>query len=430
MERLEDRKRKERRAARGDGQFRQRADGRWEWRGRIGGRRISIYGLTESDCRQKRDRRRRELDLASAQDRSTVAGLMNEWLAAVRPKVRPRTYELYESIARLHIIPELGETRLGELTAARVEQLRDKKLRAGLSPSTIMHIRTVLKSALKRALKQGRVATNAAALSEPPQRKMTRELRALTAEEADQFLSACSQSRFGPLFSLAVATGLRRGELCGLKWTDIDWKKKTLSVGRQVQRIPRADPIEIELPDGSRQRIKSKLTETELKSRASRRTIPLSAVALAALRRQQELQEEDRAVAGEKWADEGWVFSTHTGRVLEPRNVTRAFKAAMKAAKLASLGVRLHDLRRTFVALLKRSRVPLEVARDLLGHSSIVLTAETYGSVIPESMDKAVAAVDRLLKKVAKKGDKNEQGEPAATGGVGTAAKRARSVGR
>ena len=410
MERLKGRKTKERRAARGDGQFRQRDDGRWEWRGWIGGRRISVYGLTESDCRQKRDRRRRELELAPAQDRGTVDGLMNEWLAAVRPRVRPRTYELYELITRLHVIPELGETRLSELTAARIEQLRDKKLKAGLSSATVMHIRIVLKSALKRALKQGRVATNAAALSEPPQRKMTRELRALTAEEADRFLGACSRSRFGPLFSLAVATGLRRGELCGLKWTDIDWKKKTLSTRRQVQRVLLADPIDIELPDGRRRKIKSELKEAELKSKASKRTIPLSAVALAALRRQQELQEEDRAVAGEKWADEAWVFSTHRGTALEPRNVTRAFNAAIKTAKLASLGVRLHDLRRSFVALLKRSKVPLEVARDLLGHSSIVLTAETYGSVIPASMDKAVAAVDRLMKKVAKNGDKNKQG--------------------
>lgn len=314
----------------------------------------------------------------------TTGEYLARWVEAVRPGLRPSTHREYARHAAVYWAP-LARVELARLTPGHVERtmarLRERGLPGGaarpLSAQTVAHARSTLRRALSDAMRDGLVARNAASLARPP-RVERREMRALTAAEASALVEATRDDEWGPLFAVALGTGLRAGELAGLRWSDVDLDGRSLVVRRSLARAAGGG-----------------WALGEPKTGRSRRTVMLSAVALDGLRRQRERQDGARLAAGPAWTGGDMVFGDALGRPAAPTTPSRAFHAA--AAGLGLAGVRLHDLRHTYASLTLAAGVPLKAVSEALGHSSIVVTADVYAHVTPELRREAADALDRAL---------------------------------
>jgi integrase len=253
------------------------------------------------------------------------------------------TQERYEQHIRLHIVPILGRIALARLTAQQIQTLYTLKLGEGLSARTIRHVHAVLHSALKSAVRLGTVPFNVCERVDPPRPART-EMRPLTQEQAQAFLQAIQGDRLEALFVLAIHTGMRQGELLGLRWCDVDLDGATLQVRGTLQRVP------------GHKRIKDPKTAN------SRRRVALSAQALEALRAHRARQLAERLALGPEWHDDGLVFPGPT------------------CATLPLLG-----------------GVHPKVVSEMLGHSTISITLDTYSHVLPTMQRDAAATLERLF---------------------------------
>ncbi len=249
----------------------------------------------------------------------TVASYGERWLVLVKHRVRPATHRLYRTAIDHHIIPALGKTELGRLRPSDVEAMTTDMLDRGLAPGTAALTRRVLVVALTDAERDGLVVRNVARLARAP-RQREAPPRSLTSVEVRTLRSVAEDDPMGPLVLLALSTGLRRGELLALRWEDVG--PDSLAVTGTLARSAR----------GGYER-------AEPKTRRSRRTVGLPAMARQALARQRELS-----------TGSPWVFPDPvTGKPLHPESVTSAWRALAKRADLP--GVRLHDLRHTAATL-------------------------------------------------------------------------------
>jgi integrase len=222
-----------------------------------------------------------------------------------------------------------------------------------------------------------------------------RRLRRLDERQARALLAAVIGHRLEPLYRVALSLGLRRGEVMGLRWVDMDFERATLRV------------------TGALQRYRGKLERTSTKTTASAQPISLPPVLLAALRRHQEAQERERAAAGERWQERGLVFTTRLGTPMEPRNLIRHFKGVLKCAGLPQ-SVRFHDLRHSCATLLIAQGVHPRVVMEILRHSQISTTMNTYAHVLPRLQQDATAKIEALLDETAKTDEASER-PPDAT---------------
>lgn len=363
-----------------EGSIKQRADGLWEARISLpGGKRKSLYGKTRKEVQDKLRAGLRDLDagLDLSAGKQTIEQYMTRWLADVAlPNLRPSTYKSYESYIRLHIIPELGRYQLSALTPQHVQAFLNGRTKAGLSPRSVQYIRAILRRALGQAQKWGEVSRNVAALVDPP-RTVRHQVRPLSPEQAWAFIEYTRDDRLGPLFHVAIASGLRQGELLGLRWQDVDLSAGTLTVRHAMQRV------------------NGKPTLVEPKTALSRRTVTLPASAVAALRVQHDRQAFERAAAGEKWQEWNLVFASGIGTPLEPSNVTHRLQALLADAGLPRQ--RFHDLRHCAASLLLAGGVAARTIMGILGHSQISLTMNTYAHLSPALERDAARALDSVL---------------------------------
>jgi len=305
-----------------------------------------------------------------------VRSVLLRWLEDTRARVRPRTYERFEGIVRLHILPSLGPIRLDRLAPQHVQALLNRKSEEGLAPQSVKHIRTVLGMALNRAVRWQLIPRNVAALTDAP--KIERKpVKPLSPEEAQRLLLAAKGHYLEALLSVAVALGMRRGEVLGLSWSDIDLESGQIRVNKSLQRVER------------------KLQLVNPKTNQSRRVIALPDVVVRALKRHKARQLEQRLAAGANWVEAGLVFTTRKGTPLEPRNVVRDFKHLLKRADLPE--TRFHDLRHTAASLLLAQGVHPRAVMEILGHSRISLTMDTYSHVMPATLRDAAESMDRAL---------------------------------
>jgi integrase len=354
-----------------------RRDGRWCSAVDLGWengkrKRKYLYGETRKSVADALNKALRDkaLGLPVAMERQTVEQFLKRWLEeSAKPSIRPRTFERYGELIRLHIIPEIGRITLEKLAPSDVQRLLNRKLAQGLSPKTVRHVRGVLGTALGRALKWGLVARNAASLTDSP--KVIRpQIRAFTCDEAKGFVDAAKGERLEALYLLTVTLGLRRGEVLGLKWKDIDFDAFTVHVRAALQRV-----------NGS-------LVLAETKTNRSRRPLPLLDFVAKALRLYRARQLERRLVAGSRWQEQGYVFTTGIGTPIDPANLLDDFKRILKKAELPD--IRFHDLRHSAASLLLALNIHPRVVMELLGHTQISLTMETYTHVVPNLVREAV----------------------------------------
>jgi integrase len=369
-----------RRRGKGEGSIYQRAsDGRWVAALIMeDGRRVVRRASSRKDAATKLELllKARAQGQTLAADRSTAA-FLTEWLAVVKNTVGVGTFERYEQYIRVHAIPALGRVRLGRLTPQHFQRLYQEKLAAGLSPTTVNHLHTVLHGAFAEAVRWGLVPRNVVALVRPP-RKAHVEVVALTVKEARALLAAAAGTRFEVLFVLALKTGMRRGELLALHWGDVDLDKGVLQIRGTLRRT--REGLRIGTP----------------KTAASRRKIVLSSSSVVALRRHRARQQEERQAAGGLWQDFGLVFPNTLGRPMEPRCLlSDVYRPLLERAGLPP--VTFHTLRHTAATLLLAEGEHPKVVQELLGHAQVSITLDRYSHMTPRLMSNAAALMDQLL---------------------------------
>lgn len=368
---------KRKKAASGEGGVYQRKDGRWDAYITVqttsGPKVLRTTRRTKQDARQwlneKRHQRDRRTLPAHDADRITVGEYLNRWLKTIEGTVARHTYRDYESKVRVHLKPAIGRIKLRSLRADDLQVLYSQKLAAGLSPRTVEYIHTTIRKALARAEAWDLVTKNVARHARPP-RKTHSEHEVLSRDQVGLFFETVQGDRFEALYILALTTGMRRGEILGLKWADLDLQRGYLRVLRSLSTDHGA-PLEV-----------------APKREASKRPIKLLPEAVTALEAHRKRQLEDRLRAGPRWEDNSYVFPTSLGTGMSGNNLrNRSLRPLLDKAGLPR--VTFHELRHTFATLELEIGTPAKVVQEILGHASIVQTMNTYSHVAPSMQDEA-----------------------------------------
>lgn len=307
----------------------------------------------------------------------TTSAFLEEWLGSIVHSVRPRTWHRYAEYIRLHIVPTLGACPIEAVTPREIQSLYSSKIAAGLSPRSVLHLHRVLHRALAQAQRWGVVDDNAAALVDPP-RPEPREMRALSPDEARRLLAAAQGDRLEALYTLAITTGMRQGELLGLRWHEVSLEARSIRVTGSLQYVP-GRGLRVSAPKTAR----------------SRRNVLISEIAAEALRKHLEQQRLEQAHMDD-WEDNDLVFPNRVGRAMYATNLLdRSFARLLQRAGLPR--VRFHDLRHTAATLLLGQGVHPKVVSEMLGHTNTSITLDLYSHASPTMQREAAGAFDRLL---------------------------------
>lgn len=403
---------KSHRAQRGWGEDSVYQDGN-RWRGAISlgrtpdgrRRRVKVSGSTKAEVIAKLKEVRRALDagMESPTSRLTVGAYLDRWIEGVPGRVEQSTAADYADTVRLHLKPALGSKVLTKLSVPELNALWANKRTAGYSANSIRIMRTVLRSALHQAEREGLLVRNVAALSDPPRIGQT-EGRSLTIAEARRLLDAASGDRLEALYAITLILGLRRGEALGLSWSDIDLDSDLVHVRRQLRR--ERIPVEQQQEVGRRTR----LLLRDLKTKRSRRTLHLTPALDGLLRAHRARQAREQLAAGPGWADTELVFTTKKGTPIDPDNFAHYFHRLCAGAGLGHWTP--HELRHSAASIMLAQGTPLWVVSEVLGHASVAITKDVYGHLIGgEKQDATEAITDALFESL---GSDKQQGRHGA----------------
>jgi integrase len=371
------------RRGRGEGTVYRRGDGRWEAALGVGGRRQRYVGPSQRDVRTKLVAARRALEQGIVVSGSSqrVDEYLRQWLDdSVRPSVRWTTHRAY-SLCMRRLSPLVGHLRLTALTPQAVQAAYAALLHQGLSRRSVEQTHTVLHRALRQAVLWGLMFRNPTEAVTVP-RPSRREMQTLTEEEVGRLFQASRGHRLHALWVLLVTTGLRLGEALGLRWADIDVASGRLVVNRALQRQPGVGYAFV-----------------EPKTARSRRTVYLAPGTLGALADHRRRQVEEQLAAGPEWNNTSLVFTTPMGRPIDGTWASKWFHRALDQAGLAR--IRIHDLRHTAATHLLRRGVHPKVVQELLGHSTISLTLDTYSHVAPTLHAEVASHMETLFSRSA-----------------------------
>ena len=358
---------KSKRRARGEGSVFQRKDGRWVVQIELGdGKRKLYYVKTQKEGVEKLRKVQRELEQGSLATgpQQTVEQFMVYWLEEVhKPNIRISTYVKYRKILHTYILPALGSIKLQKLTPQHVVSLYRQKEKDGLKPKTINSIHGVLHVALDVAVEWSLVSYNVCDKVSSP-RIVKPEINPLTMEQAHTLLEVVRGHRLEVLLTMALTTGMRRGELLALRWADIDLDTGAVQVKHTVDYIAKYGYV-----------------ENEPKTKAGKRMIMLPSFVIDLLKQHRIQQLEMRLKVGAGWQDMNLVFTGLRGGYLNPRYMPKLFDKIIVQAGLPD--IRFHDLRHSAATLLISMGISVKVVQEILGHSEISMTLGTYGHVLP-----------------------------------------------
>jgi integrase len=347
-----------------------------------GPKRRYVTGKTREETRKKLAKAMADRDGGLAFDAGTltVGEYVERWLKdSVQGTVRQSTYDVYGYMVHPHIVPGLGRLKLKSLNPAHVRAFYRDRLDTGLSPATVHKMHVVLHKALDGAVSDGLIPRNAAKGVKVPQAGSRKEIRPLTSQQARDLFDAARGDRLEALYVLAIATGLRQGELLALKWEDVELEEAVLRVRRTLTRS--GGKVEVGPP----------------KTPNSRRSVGLTSRAVEALRAHLARQLAEMEEMGSLYRPGGLVFANEIGGIINPSNLrNRHLVRLLERAKLPK--VRFHDLRHTCATLLLTKNVNPKTVSEMLGHSSISVTLDTYSHVLPTMRANAVRALEEALK--------------------------------
>ena len=314
--------------------------------------------------------------------------LLEVWLPARRSSLRPSTAAAYEGTIHNYVLADLGRTRLQAVDGAALNRLYHRLLTEGrtesrrglgpgLSPKTVRNVHGVLTRALKDAVRWGHVQRNACDTADPPRGRVP-EMRVWTGDDLRRFVKATASHRWAAVWILMASTGMRRGEVLGLRWTDIDLKGATVTIRSTRIRYG-----------------KTTATSTPKTARGNR-TIAAGPATLAALKGWKRAQTAERLMVGSEWqGDHGLVVTNIDGSAPNPEAFSNLFAKLVRAAELPP--IRLHDLRHSYATAALAAGVPVKVLSQRVGHADVGVTLAVYAHVMPGDDEDAARRADALF---------------------------------
>ena len=314
--------------------------------------------------------------------------LLDVWLPARRSSLRPSTAATYEGVIRNYVIPDLGRTRLQSVDGAELNRLYHRLLTdgrtesrrglgSGLSPKTVRNVHGVLTRAMRDAVRWGQLQRNPCDTADPPRGRVP-EMRAWTADELRRFVRATESHRWAAVWMLMASTGMRRGEVLGLRWTDVDLKASTVTI--RSTRIRYGKTTAISTPKTAR----------------GNRTIAIGPATAVALKAWKRMQTAERLQVGGGWQGEhGLVVTNVDGTAPNPEAFSNLFAKLVRAAGLPP--IRLHDLRHSYATAALAAGVPVKVLSQRVGHADVGVTLTVYAHVMPGDDEDAALRADTLL---------------------------------
>ena len=373
--------------ANGEGNIRKRKDGRWEGRFTAGhdpatGKQVikSVLGKTQAEVKEKLKKAMedtKKVDFTKT-GKYTVGIWMDEWFENVaKIKVRASSHQTYKGYIDNHIKPNIGNIPIEKLTTmdlqkfyrklltkGRIERIEAKDQPKGLSAKTVRNINQVISSAMDLAVAQKINPANPTTACALPKIEH-QEMQTIPAEQLQVFLLEAKATGVYEMYYIELATGLRRGELLGLKWQDIDWKNGIIKVRRQVARV-----------DGQ-------IKEAPLKTKNSYRTVTISQQAIEVLKEQK------------KKTNDTYVFPSPNGGPISPDSVNNMLKRVLERAGIPK--IRFHDLRHTFATIALQNGVDIKTVSGMLGHFSAGFTLDTYAHVTTSAQKEAAQTMGNIL---------------------------------
>ncbi len=367
----------------------------WEGRYTIGydhgtGKQIqkSLTGKTQKEVVQKLRAATKAISDGTyvAPCKITVGEWLDIWATDYLGNVKPGTASVYSSVIKIHLKPGLGAIRLDALNAHTVQGFYNSLLKpkskdaAALSPKSVRNAHGILHKALNQAVLNGYIHTNPADACIPP-RVERKEIKPLDETQINDFLKAIQGHRFEDLFIVALFTGMREGEVLGLKWDCVDFDKGTILINKQLQKV----------------RNKPEYQLVSTKSSKSHKIMP-AAFVMETLHRVKHKQLENRLLYGEHWEDTGFVFTDELGHHLKHRTVYNNLKATVAQINLPNM--RFHDLRHSFATISIRSGDDIKTVQENLGHATAAFTLDVYGHVTEQMKRESAARMDNFIRAV------------------------------
>ena len=379
----------------GEGSILKRKDGLWQGSVTIGRnkngtqKRKYFYAKTRAEVAAKVTTALKDLQDGKYIDSSvspTIKTWMNHWLWTYKKNnLKETTFEQYETLLRIHLYPALGDVKIVNLKSEQLQTLYNDMKSKGLSAKTIHTLNTVLHAGIKHAIWEDLLHKNVTEHVVLPKDEY-REMRVLSQEEQDRLFEVLEKDRMGIAVLFSLFTGVRRGELLSLRWSDIDMDKHLVYIRRTVNRVKSYD--------GNK---KTKLIITDTKTPKSRRVIPIIDYLYNLLEKHRERQNREKELADELYEDQDLVFATEIGGLIDPANFNRTFSRMAKRAGIKP--VNPHCLRHTFATRSLEVGMDLKTVQELMGHSSIKVTGDTYMHVMVDRKIEEMSKLNNMLQK-------------------------------
>jgi len=335
---------------------------------------------TKADAEKERTRLLSELDngILFNTSKVNVSDFLDQWINGyAKPNTSPRTVEGYEGNIRRYLKPAIGHIPLDKLNPQHIRDLYAGMREKGLSARTILHNHRILRQALSHAVKWEMIPRNVCDTVDPPRPKRV-EMTALDIQQSQRFLEITRSSKYGMVFFLALHTGMRRSEILGLQWQDVDFQTGTISVRRTLLDLKGVG-----------------IVEGEPKTAYSRRSISLSTSVAATLSGLRAKQKENRELCELEWQVTDYVFSEDDGSPFRPETISSSFRQIIMQSDLPK--IRFHDLRHTHATLMLKAGINPKIVSERLGHASIHITLDTYSHVLPGMQEEAVQKLEEML---------------------------------
>ncbi|MCU1498517.1 MAG: hypothetical protein JWM47_2470 [Acidimicrobiales bacterium] len=313
-------------------------------------------------------------------ERITLGAYLTErWIPLRKSQVRQSTWDSFRRTINLHVLPHIGQIPIEKLTPDDLDCLyaflltegRRNGGGGGLSPKTVRNIHNLLHKALADAVRKGRITRNVADMADPPKPRMTSSMQVWDAEQLRQFLDEIADHPLAAAFYLAANTGMRRGEVLGLQWRDVDLDGARLSVHRSVLNVAYAKTVD------------------DVKTLTGRRSIDLDDRTVDVLREWRRSQRAEMKLVGRQASNDDMVFARPDGTPVHPDYFSQSFERHLAKSDLPR--IRFHDLRHTHATILLKANVPVKVVSERLGHSSPAFTMTVYQHVLPGMQAEAAA---------------------------------------
>lgn len=384
----------------GEGNIRQKKDGRWEARITVGRTEAGkqkmkyFYGKTRDEAAAKLN------DFLSESRKGvyiepskyTVSQWLDEWYTNhVVGSVKPATRVSYEMIIRQHLKPNFGHYKLKDLGSGTIQGAYKKLQKSGradgkggLSEKTIRNIHLVLRKALQVAYVNDMIPKNPAADGRvtPPAAPKKSDIRVFSPQEQKAIEQACKGERWGMILILDLYSGMRQGEILALEWKDIDLNKRTIKISKQLARLKNFDP---------KIAAKTVLRVEPFTKNSNDRTISISPAIVDKLKAYKAAEDVNKAKWGDAYENHNLVFCREDGHFIEPKTFQDFFKRTLKTAGVENGNV--HAMRHTFATRALEAHIPVKVVSQILGHSSIQITLDTYSHVLPELQEEAMQTI-------------------------------------